>query len=216
MARHNHKYFVGIVPLVVFRLFTKLEITGQENIKSVKNPYIIVSNHESHLDPELVASSLYASNKKLFPISFVTKDSFFKIPVFAQIIIALGAFPAHKKEGIEKSLAIPTQIINDGGGVIMFPEGRIISERPLLGEGRRGAAILGHTTDATIIPMSLHTPANLSVFKFVFTQPKIVVRIGKPFKLTPIKFNNMSDDQIAKSTKDIMTKIGELYFQHKY
>ncbi len=99
----------------------------------------------------------------------------------------------------------------------MFPEGRIIVERPKLGEGRRGAAMLGLMTKAAILPISIHTPHDLPpIIPFSLDRPRVVIRIGKPFYLNNVDFPDLSDTSTYGATKVIMDKIAELYFQHQY
>jgi len=176
---------------------------------------MVVSNHESHLDPQLAGvAMLYRPN--LLPLRYMAKNRLMYLPVFGQLLWILGAFLAHKKKGIGKSLFTPTKILENGGGVIMYPEGRIITARPQLGEGRRGAAILALTTRAQLVPLSLHTPHKLTMWKLLFTQPKVVIRIGEPFYLNNLEYPDFSDENTYAATKVIMEKIAALYYQHQY
>lgn len=46
--------YLGMICIwLILRIFSKLEIIGRENLKDLEKPLIIVSNHESHLDPPL-------------------------------------------------------------------------------------------------------------------------------------------------------------------
>jgi len=209
------QYIGGVLSWLLLTLFTRLEVHGKENIKDISKPFVVVSNHESHLDPQLIGVALL-QRPGLFPLRYMSKNEFFKIPVFNLLIWLLGAFKAQRKKGIGKSLLVPTKILEKGGNVIMFPEGRIIKERPKLGEGRRGAAILALTTRAGLVPMALHTPHGLSPLKFLFTRPRIVIRIGEPFYLNNLEYPDFSDKNTYAATKVIMQKIADLYFQHEY
>ncbi len=199
----------------VLKIFTRFEIHGTENLKEVSRPFVVVANHESVLDPPLIGVMLL-HRPQLFPIRFMTKDLLIYIPIFGQIIWLLGAFRARKKKGIGRSLLAPVKILEGRNGVMMFPEAHIIHERAHLGEGRRGAAILALTTKAQLLPVSLHTPANLNLFTFIFTRPKIVVRVGTPYYLNNLDYPDFSDENTFAATKVIMQKIADLYFQHKY
>ena len=132
------------------------------------------------------------------------------------LIWLLGAFRAYKKRGIGKSLLVPVKILENKGCVIMFPEGRIIIQRPKLGEGKRGAAILALTTRSTILPISLHTPAHMTLLKFLFSRPKIVINIGEQITLNPLEYPNFSDKYTYKATQVLMKEIGKLYYSHEY
>lgn len=209
------QYIAASISWLMLKIFTRFEINGLENLKEINRPFIVVSNHESHLDPQLLGVALLY-RPDLFPLRYMAKNMLIYRPIFGQFLWLLGAFRAHKKKGIGKSLFTPTKILEAKGGVIMFPEGRIIPERPHLGEGRRGAAILALTTRAQLVPVSLHTPANLSMWKFVFTRPPIIIRIGEPFYLNNLDYPDFSDPNTYAATRVIMQKIADLYYQHKY
>ncbi len=90
-------------------------------------------------------------------------------------------------------------------------------ERPKLGEGRRGAAMLALMTDAAILPMSVHTPHDLPpIVPISLDRPRIVIRIGEPFYLNNVDFPNLSDENTFGATQIIMRKIADLYYQHQY
>lgn len=210
------QYIAAFFSWVFLQLFTKLEIHGLENLDGVKKPLIVVANHESHYDPQLVGVALL-SRPEFLPVRYMAKNILFFVPGLNLLIWLLGAFPAHRGKGIEKSLKTPLAILKSGGVVIMFPEGRMIIERPKLGEGRRGAAMLSLMTGASLVPMSIHTPHDLPpIIPLTVGRPRIVIRVGKPFSLKAADYPSLSDENTARATKTIMDRIGELYFKHTY
>lgn len=209
------QYVAAFISWVLLKTFTRFEIIGRENLKEVSRPFIVVSNHESHLDPQLTGVALLY-RPSLYPLRFMAKNELFRIPLLNVVIWLLGAFKAHRKQGIGKSLLTPTKILEKGGSVILFPEGKIIPERPKLGEGRRGAAILALTTRAALLPISLHTPHGLTPWRFIATRPKIVIRIGTPFYLNNLDYPDFSDENTYRATQEIMQKIADLYYEHDY
>lgn len=210
------QYLAAVVSLGLLKIFTRLEIHGQENLRELQKPFIVVSNHESHLDPQLVGVALLGSPKH-FPVRYMAKNTLFWIPGLNLLIWLLGAFMAHKKKGIERSLWTPLKILKNNGAVIMFPEGRMIIERPKLGEGRRGAAMLALMTGSAILPMSIHTPHDLPpIIPLTTHRPDVAIRIGEPFYLNNLDYPDLSDENTYKATQVIMQKIADLYFQHRY
>lgn len=205
----------GSLTWLILKIFTRFEVNGHAHLAEIRRPFVVVANHESHLDPQLVGVALLYY-PTLFPVRYMAKDQLFRIPVFNGLIWLLGAFRAHKKRGIGKSLLLPVKLLEQGSGIIMFPEAHIVPERPQLGSGRRGAAILALTTRAQLVPMALHTPAHLTPWKFLFTRPRIVVTIGEPFYLNNTDFMDFSDANTTAATAVIMGKIAELYHQHHY
>lgn len=210
------QYIGAIVSLFFLKVFSRLEIHGQEHLREIKKPLIVVANHESHADPQLVGVALLAQ-PGLFPLRYMAKNSLFYIPGLNLLMWLMGAFMAHKKKGIERSLRTPLKILKNKGAVIMFPEGRMIVARPKLGEGRRGAAMLALMTGATLLPMSIHTPHDsLPIIPIFWGRPRVVIRIGEPFYLNNVDYPDLSDDNTRKATQKIMEEIAALYFQHEY
>lgn len=210
------QYFGGLLSLLFLKVFTRLEIHGREHLTDLTRPFIAVANHESHLDPQLVGVALLA-RPGLFPLRYMAKNELFYLPGINLLMWLMGAFRAHKKRGIERSLNTPLAILKRGGAVIMFPEGRVIKQRPKLGEGRRGAAMLALMTGATIVPLSVHTPHDMiPIIPFAFGRPRVVIRIGEPFFLNNVDYPDLSDDNTYRATQKIMERIGDLYYQHEY
>lgn len=210
------QYIAASLSWLFLRLFARLEIHGAHHLRDLRRPFIVAANHESHFDPQLVGVALL-QYPRLFPVQYMAKNELFRIPVLNLLIWLLGAFKAHRRQGIERSLKTPHHILKKGGGVIMFPEGKIIQERPKLGDGRRGAAMLALMTDAAILPMSIHTPHDLPpILPISWPRSHVVIRIGEPFYLNNVDYPDFSDENTAKATKAIMQRIADLYFQHQY
>ncbi len=209
------QYIGASISWLVLKIFTRFTIIGLDNLKEVNRPFVVTANHESLLDPQLTGIALLY-RPRLFPLRYMAKNELFSYPILGQLIWLLGAFRAHRKKGIGKSLLTPTRILESGGGVIMFPEGRIVPERPQLGEGRRGAAILALTVRAQIVPVSLHTPFGTTFWRFLTTRPKIVINIGTPYYLNNLDYPDFSDENTYAATRVIMQKISDLYYQHQY
>lgn len=203
---------------LALKIFCRFEVRGRENIQVIQRPFILAANHESRLDPPLVGCAIL-TRPALFPIRFMAKDKLFWIPGLNLLIWALGSFPAKKKRGIGVSLLTPVKMLENKGGVVMFPEAHIVPERGQLGSGRRGTAILALTTRAQIVPIALHTPESLEhlpLWRFLLTRPRIVVNIGEPFYLNNTDFLDLSDANTTAATAVIMGKIADLYHQHTY
>lgn len=210
------QYIGALLTVLFLKAFTRLEIHGQENLRELKKPFIAVANHESHLDPQLVGVALLA-RPGLFPLRYMAKNELFRIPVLNLIMWLMGAFRAHKKRGIEVSLRTPFRILKKKGAVIMFPEGKVVPERPKLGEGRRGAAMLALMTDAALLPVAVHTPHDLPpIIPFAVDRPRVVIRIGEPFYLNNVDYPDLSDENTYRATQQIMERIGDLYHRHEY
>src|SRR5215471_11100260 len=80
----------------VFTLAFSLRTTGQPNMPRT-GPALIVSNHESFLDPVLVGLAVRR------PIRYLARKTLFKSSLFTRLIVSLGAVPVdHESTGAKE------------------------------------------------------------------------------------------------------------------
>ena len=201
-------------PLLV--VFCRFRIKGAKNIKEFKKPCILAIATHSHILDSYIVGAAMPYNCHLYPIRYMTKDSFFKIPIIKYIIGAYGAFPVARGIGIEKSIKPATELTKCGETVGIFLEGKI-SKKGEIREGKPGAAALALATGLPVVPVALQGTHQIrNPLKFLFLQRKIIVSFGKPifaqdFKL-PSNPKSGNKKAIGKFTKIIMDKIKQLYF----
>ena len=107
-------------------------------------PLLIVSNHQSFIDPVFIG--LAASR----PLTYLARSSLFKTRVGAAVIRAWGAVPIDRGYGREGLQAVFDEL-DRGKAVLMFPEG----ERTHTGaveELKAGISLIVKKTDAVILP----------------------------------------------------------------
>ena len=201
-----------------YRVFTRYEVVGVRNLADVERPLIVVANHESFMDPIIIGLAL-VRKLRILPFYYMTKKELFYIPLLNILMWLYGAFVVVRGKGLNKALETPLRLLKKRKTVIMFPEGRIISERGTLGPGKRGAAALAIMTGSAILPVSVHSPRNLTPWKLFFTRrgsKHIRVNIGVPFYLDNMEYPDVSDFVTAKATDRIMSEIKKLYSGYKY
>ncbi len=190
----------------VFRIFAKIEISGAEFAKRIKQgPILIIANHKSVLDPVLIGFCLpYFSN--IFPIRFMAKDEFFKNAFKKVFFNALGAFPAKRGQGIENSLALPSGFLSQGKTVAIFPEGRCIKHEGLESPQKGAGRLAIDFPMAIILPIAIKGTLGFNFFNIFYRRPKIKISIGCPF---------FSKDRISgneqEASDQLMNEISNLY-----
>jgi len=153
--------------LFIFKYFSRWKVEGVENIPK-EGPVIIVSNHVSYWDPIVLGVAIPRR------LHFMAKAELFKIPVLAQIVKSLGAFPVDRKKSDRAALRSAMEILDRGDVLGMFPEGTRIRDREL-GEFKMGAAMLAAKASAPLIPVALINTPNL--FSRGFFRPfKVVIK----------------------------------------
>ncbi|MBU1102455.1 1-acyl-sn-glycerol-3-phosphate acyltransferase [Patescibacteria group bacterium] len=191
----------------IFQTLAGLQILIPPDVQNLNSPVLIVANHVSWLDPFLIGAALFGQ-VKIFPFFYITKDKLINFPLFGRFIKRLGAFAAHRGEGLEKSLALPRGLLNSGHSVVFFPQGRLY-EKFEVEQGRPGAAALALATNKPILPVAILGLTKLSWLKFFLGKYEIKIVVGRPFSLKD-KLLPDSQPNIELAAKIIMEEIKEL------
>jgi 1-acyl-sn-glycerol-3-phosphate acyltransferase len=133
-------------PLVVFlmRAWFDLRVRGVEHVPS-SGPALIVSNHQSILDPPLIGG---ATRRQIY---FLAKAELFRIPGFGWLMRALHARPVRRDGSDPRALRTAALLLEEGKALLVFPEGtRSLDGR--LGEGKPGVGMLAVTSGAPVVP----------------------------------------------------------------
>ena len=184
--------FAQKVCLIFFKLYFKINVKGLENIPPGEGKFILISNHQSNLDPVMLG--LYIKNRRLF---FMAKQELFKIPILSFIIKKLGAFPV--KRGSKDFGAIKTakDLVNCGKMLAMFPEGTR-SRDGKLSKPKVGFAKIALETGAKIIPCSIFYCGKR-------TRSRVFVEYGHPIGVSEGEILNKIDSR-SDSIKAILEK----------
>lgn len=204
-----------IATRIILRIFTDFEIIGQENARDLNGPLLILSNHKSYWDPQLV-NNAFPLNANLLPMRYMAKNQLFKYPGLNLLIIFLGAFKANSGFGFEKALEKPLEILKNKGIVIMFPEGKKCSDPNIICDGKKGAAALALLRSVSVLPIAIAGQSKMGLWKLLSFKSRIRIKIGKPFYLNDYlgEFGD-NPDNYQKGADIIMEKIKELYFSTK-
>jgi 1-acyl-sn-glycerol-3-phosphate acyltransferase len=133
-------------PLAVFvmRMWFGLRVKGAEHIPS-SGPALIVSNHQSILDPPVIGG---AARRQIY---FLAKAELFRIPLFGRLIRAVHARPVRREGSDPRALRTAALLLKEGKALLVFPEGtRSLDGR--LGEGKPGVGMLAVTSGAPVVP----------------------------------------------------------------
>jgi 1-acyl-sn-glycerol-3-phosphate acyltransferase len=196
-------------------VFCHFKTTGLENIKDIKGPCILaIATHSYGFDPYIVGTAM-PFNSDLFPIRFMAKEKFFKMPFVKNIIEAYGTFPVIQGIGLENSLKPAIELLKENASIGMFVEGKVTKTGELR-EFKPGAAALSIITGAPIIPVALKGTHQIrNPLKFLFLQKKISVSFGQPiqhnFTCPPNSTIQENREAVEKLTGQISEEIKKLY-----
>jgi 1-acyl-sn-glycerol-3-phosphate acyltransferase len=133
------------IVVVIMKLLFRLEAHGTGHVPA-SGPFLIVANHSSILDPPLVGGM---TPRRL---TFLAKVELFRIPVFGALIRRLGAQPVRRDGADPAALRTAHRVLQDGGALLVFPEGTR-GEEGVLRPAKPGAALLAMQTGVPVVPV---------------------------------------------------------------
>ena len=191
------------------QIFFRMKVSGKENVENLKRPYIIAPNHQSYLDPFLIAGSYNYDNLKN---SFAVGASQFFESNFMQSLAAfLNTVPVDPDTQLLKAMKASAVGLRHGKILVIFPEGARAFDGDIH-EFKKGAAILAVELDVPIVPVALdgfYKVWGRSSGKINFSKTEI--RFGKPFLPRDVITKEMNDEQqYAAVTEHLQTIIEQM------
>jgi 1-acyl-sn-glycerol-3-phosphate acyltransferase len=187
-------------------LWHRLEVMGREHLPA-KPPFVLISNHSSHLDTPILASLLpTAWRDRVFPVA--ASDTFFEnLPTAVFADWCLNALPIRRHCARAHDLEeMRAKLIRDAAVFILFPEGsrsRTGAMQPF--HGGIGRLVAG--SPVPVVPCHLDGcfrawPSGSRIIK----PARVTVRIGRP-----LRFDEVPDHRAGWN--DIAFRLGEAVAQ---
>lgn len=129
------------------RLWFRVRISGSEHIPS-HGAAIVAPNHKSFLDAFFVG---IATRRH---VRFMAKTELLEGPL-GWLFLRLGAFPVRRGEADVEAMKTARSILEQGGLLVIFPEGTRVEDPDALGSPHHGAGRLALQTGAPIIPAAI-------------------------------------------------------------
>jgi 1-acyl-sn-glycerol-3-phosphate acyltransferase len=167
----------------------RFEAVGAQRAPAA-GPLLVIANHQSHLDPVSLGLALPHRH-----VTFLAKSGLFTLPVFAQAIRLLNAFPI--KQGSTDTAAIRASIdlLARGRALMVFPEG---SRTPTgaIHPFKRGAWLVLSRAKCPVLPMAIEGTYDIlprgAWLPRLFTR-RIMVAVGEP--IAPERLLAMKPDE---------------------
>jgi len=142
----------GLLKPLVWRLVT-VKVLGVEHLKSLSRPFVIVSNHASHLDAPLILGSLPRKLAR-YVAAGAAADYFFDVWWRKGLTsLFFNAFPVDRT-GLRGRHGLATGLLDDGVPLLLFPEGTR-SRTGEMGAFKPGAAALCISRDVPCLPVAI-------------------------------------------------------------
>jgi len=160
--------------------------------------YIVCGNHVSATD---AIALCYAFRKN--QVRFMAKKELFKIPLLAQLIKMLGAFPIDRSGGDVGAIKSAVKIVKDGGCLGIFPQGhRYPGVDPRTTSTKNGMALIASRTKADIVPTYIWRKKN----KFRLFRRTYII-IGDPISFESLNMQGISSAEYTRVTELVFDRI---------
>lgn len=177
-------------------------VTGLENVP-IDGPFIVASNHLSFLDSVIIQALMPRK------VGFFAKAEYFtgtglKGKLMKSFFEGVGSIPVERGEQAASVAALKTllDILEDGGGVGIYPEGTR-SRDGLLYRGRTGVGWLTLTTGAPVVPVGLEGTEKLQPAGSNGVKPQhFSMRVGEP-----LYFDKLGPDHSLPVRRDATDRI---------
>lgn len=168
--------YLQIIARVGTTLLFDLKVTGIENVPK-DGGVILAANHQSYLDPVLVAVRLYR------PVSFFAKSELFENPWFGWFIRMLHAFPVRQGEGDIGAVKELIRRLGEGYAINIYPEGSR-SETGDIAPLEKGIALVIRKARVPVVPVVIDGSYDAwPKGQILFHAHPIRVKYGKPLIL---------------------------------
>ena len=145
--RNGVWYPMQLLLRVVFAVWLRYRARGVRRL-STPGGGLILSNHQSFLDPLLIGLPLDR------PVSYLARDTLFRIPGLSWLLRHTYVMPINRENASTASLRETLRRLNEGFFVGVFPEGTRSSDGSV-GTFKPGFAALGRRADVPIFPVGI-------------------------------------------------------------
>ena len=191
----------NILQRTTLRLFADCSVDGAEHMPPM-GPLIVVANHQSNMDPPLLAASLPRRTK------FLAKDTLFANPVSRRFLAAYGAFPLNREASDLRAFRWALGQLERGQVITLFPEG---TRSPgTMRKAHSGVAQLALKSGASLVPVGITGTERIGHWlRVVNPTGRLRVRIGTAFTLPPVD-GRPSKEVLESMTDMVMRRVADL------
>ncbi|HEX8927150.1 MAG TPA: 1-acyl-sn-glycerol-3-phosphate acyltransferase, partial [Terriglobales bacterium] len=182
------------------RLMSRPTVIGAENLRDVRGPILVVSNHVTYIDVGFVLFALPAQLRSHLAVAMrgeMLMDmrhppaamNWFRRQIerlsYVLVIGLFNVFPLPNGPGFRQSFEFAGSAVDEGDSILIFPEGHR-SHDGQIAAFQAGAGILANRLNIPVVPMridGLWEPAQQK--RHFLHKGEITVRVGTPVRYRP-------------------------------
>lgn len=194
-------------------------IRGQENLRGVKGPVLVIANHVTYLDIAWVLPALPArlrhrlatamrgerlAEMRRPPASMGLFTRALERLNYFLVCSLFNVFPLPKQAGFLQSFHFAGDLVDRRWNILVFPEG-VTSEDGKMAAFRGGIGLLARQLHIPVVPIYLDGLAPLKRENRILARPgQVRVMIGKPVEFSP-------EQDAADITRILEQRVRELH-----
>ncbi len=179
----------------------RLRVDGREHLPDGA-PFVLVSNHASHLDALVLAASLPRSLRRVV-LPLAAGDTFFESPAMAAFAAwCLNALPLWRRNAGRHAIQeLRRRLIDEQCGYILFPEGTR-SRDGAMARFKPGIGMIAAGADVCVVPC--HVSGSHTAWPPGVSHPRLKpvrVRIGPPLRFVDAGNDRAGWERVARETE---------------
>ena len=187
---------------IAFKLFSRLEVTGLENVPT-SGPIILVANHLSYFDPPLLYNVMGGDH-----ITGWAADKYRKHWLFGLITRLVNPIFIRRGRVDRQALDAAVQALESGLSFGLAPEGTRSKTGALI-KGKTGVSYLADQSGAALLLIAI-TGTEKAFKEFLrLRRPRLTVRIAKPFHLPPLDPANRTAS-MRRNADEVMCRLAAM------
>jgi len=195
-------------------------VTGRENLRGIRGPLLVVSNHIDDVDVGFIQFALPARIRHRLATATggealeALRSPAPGLPFYRRIydriqwtlgVALLNLFPLPRHSGFRKSFAYAGEAVDRGYSVLVFPEGKHTTDGKIQ-PFRSGVGLLANNLRLPVLPMRIDGLFEIKQARRKYAAPgKIIVRIGKPMQFAP----ETDPEEVARALQAAVEKLPE-------
>ncbi len=191
-------------------LFHRLQIVGRTHLP-VRPPFILISNHTSHLDALVLNAPLrWRLSDQCFAVA--AGDTFFSTPLLTAFAAGfLNALPMWRHRSGGRALSrLRTRLVDEPCVYILFPEGTRARDGRLA-PFKAGLGMIVAGQDVPVVPCHIEGAFEAAPPACRWPKPRrIILRIGKPLLFKDVENTRRGWNWIVEQSEAAVRSLSEV------